>query len=136
MSGVNSIQRIAAWNVEFLDNGDKSFAGLYQARNMLTYRDALEELQLCFQLNHYDALTLWRVTLDEEDQTLDDVCIPAAASAGVLNRAVRIQASSLSNPSMLTKTRYMLLNHYSERCTREHILDVKDHIAGRRSILH
>jgi hypothetical protein len=37
---------------------------------MVTYRDAFEELKLCFQLDHRDALTLWRIAPDGEDLTM------------------------------------------------------------------
>ena len=123
-SNVCNEQRVAAWNVEFLSIPANPFAGLYQAGDMLTYRDAFGELRLCFGLDEHEALTLWRLTQHEGD-TFDDVCIPATpTSPDILDRAIHLQTSS-------TKTQYMLLNHYTERCARRGMLDVGDHITGR-----
>lgn len=95
---------------------------------MLTYRDAFEELNLCFKLGHHNALTLWRLNLDDGDHTLNDICISATASVDILDRAIRLQPSSSS--SLRRQTKYMLMNHDTNKCTQGDILDIQEHIAG------
>jgi len=40
MSGITPVHRIASWNVEFLDNSEQPFAGLFQHDGMLTVGEA------------------------------------------------------------------------------------------------
>jgi hypothetical protein len=128
MAGIKDTQRIAAWNVEFLDNTDQSFAGLFQAKDMVTYQDTFEELKLCFVFGQRDDLALWNTTPEPGD-LIEDVCIASSGSADTLNRPLRLKSGP--QPS---KTRYSVVSHDWDRCRHRASVQLEDHIVGERSI--
>ncbi|KAF8853666.1 hypothetical protein BDZ45DRAFT_677476 [Acephala macrosclerotiorum] len=128
MAGIKDTQRVAAWNVEFVDNTDQSFAGLFQAKEMITCQDTFDELRLCFILGQHDDLALWNMAPEVSDR-IDDVCIHATGSVDTLNRPLRLRylGESGQKPS---KTRYRVVNHDIDKCDRQDSVHLGDHIAG------
>lgn len=123
MSGIDPIHRAAAWNVYFLDESDLTFAGLYQAKGMVTYRDAFDELKLCFELDAHSALTLWRLMPTVAGASFTGIVeVRADSPLDILDFPVAVDESS-------PITRYIVMNHNIGSC-RAPGGDLNAHITG------